>query len=387
LQAVADCPKTLKGSETGVARTIKKECGTISVDGDYSIDGMLTIEAGVTLAFQPGSSMEVGYNAPTQLVIIGTKDAPVTFAPPTGAAETAGLWKGVHVYENAAHSTISGLVIDAAGNDKGALTIDAADVTIKDSTIKNATQFGLYLGDDATVKDVTGLTFYHAGMIDLSLPPSTVGGLGGGNKFDDGHFVQIRSGTLDHDATWQDPGTFYFIDGQVDVDGKATLATLTIQAGTELRVQNDGVLEAGYNQQAKIVVAGTKDKPVVMKGGTNDDKGRWKGLGVYGKGELDITGLTISGGSPADGQGAVFDKGGVLTIKDSKLSGNTIGISVDTGSTVKAIDGCDFEDNDKAWTLPADFVGALGTGNTYGKGAVAEIGDEDKSFLRTNIGL
>src|SRR5262249_37793694 len=142
---VADCPKSLAGHEE-VARTIKKECGPVPITADYSNDGGLTLEAGAVLKVAEGAEIDIGYNKPAKLIVKGTDKEPVLI---TSAGDAVpGSWKTLAIYKNAARSRIEGLVVENAGSsgeNGGALYIDAPDVTLKGSTIRNAKAVGLYV--------------------------------------------------------------------------------------------------------------------------------------------------------------------------------------------------------------------------------------------------
>jgi hypothetical protein len=372
LKPVTECPKSLEGSDSGLDRTIKKECGVVAVKGQYQVDGSLTLEAGVQLAFQPGASMVIGYNSPSKLKINGTTAEPVKLI--AGGDQVAGSWAGLRLSRNAARSTITGLVIEHAGGEDGALHIEAIDVTLKDVLIKDATDVGLWVADDASIKDATGLHFEKAGAIAASLPAASIGGLGEGNTFGDGGFVQIRGGAVHKDATWRNPGTYYIVEGNVQVDGDPTHAALTIAAGTELRFRPGAYLQCGYYNAASVEVAGTKDKPVIFKSAGDDVPGAWRGLSVQGKGEMHLTGAVVQAAGEDEDAGAVavYD-GGVLTIKDSTIKTTTVGVVATGNAGLKSIANTHFEGNKLAIRLRPDQVGALAADNTYAAGQLIEI--------------
>jgi hypothetical protein len=126
----------------------------------------------------------------------------------------------------AARSAIAGAVIEYAGtDDQGALDIEADDVSVTDTVIRDAKGIGVRVGDEA---EIAGVTFERAGAIAASLPAASVGALGA-CAFGDG-YVQIRGGTVERDATWRHPGTYFVVDETVRVDGKNARATVTIEA-------------------------------------------------------------------------------------------------------------------------------------------------------------
>src|SRR5213076_203801 len=112
LPVIADCPRSLGGNEK-VARTIRKECGPITITRSYFVDGSLTLEAGVVLKFQDRADLHVGMSGPAKLFVRGTASDPVIM---TGAGDAfPGAWPGVELHPGARSSQISGLVIENAG--------------------------------------------------------------------------------------------------------------------------------------------------------------------------------------------------------------------------------------------------------------------------------
>lgn len=367
LKPITECPTSLEGTDTGVDRTIKKECGTVAVKGDYKVEGSLTIEAGAVLAFQPGARLIVGYHNPSKLKVNGTAADPVRFI--AGGDQVPGSWVGVRLAENAARSTLTGLVIENAGSDEGALRIEAVDVSLQDVTIKNAAEIGLWVADNLTVKQAAGLRFEQAGTIAASLPANAVGALGEGNTFTEGGFVQIRGGTVTRDATWRNPGSHYVVERQVRVDGEHGHAKLVILAGTGLRFRPGVDMHAGYHNPGSIDVQGTAEKPVLFTAADGAEPGKWQGVGAYGKGEVTFSHATVQYGGENTDLGAVFvADGGVLTLKNSIIKNNTVGVASQQRGKIKAIDGTRFEGNPTAITLFPEQLGKLGAANTYADG-------------------
>lgn len=370
LPVVTDCPKSLGGAEA-VARTIKKECGPVIVTREYDINGTLTLEAGAILKFQDGADLEVGYNGTAKLIVKGTPTEPVTF---TSAGDAApGAWPGVQLYEHAARSQIAGLVIENAGGDKGALYIDAPDVSLTNSTIRNAKDIGIRVDNRGGFAQMSGNTFDKAGKLALTIFPRAAGGLGA-NKFDDGGFVQINPGRVEDSAKWQNPGAPYVLIGEIDVDGKNGRATLEIAAGTELRGK-DAEIDIGYSSEATLVISGTADKPVVFTTAEDKTPGAWHGIWIYGKGEGRITHAAISyAGGGNDGRGAIMLDGGTASITNVAFDQNKRGVTIKGEATLKAFDQNKLSASPQpALDIIADQVGGLGAANTFDKDAHIEI--------------
>ncbi len=366
LEPTSDCPKTLEGKDDGLARTIKKACGPIQVKGNYVVEGQLTIEAGAQLVFQTGASLSVGRDKPSKLEIDGTAADPVRFT--AAGDQAAGSWAGVRVFPKAPRSTITGLVIESAGDKQGALHIDAVGVVLADVTIKNAAEIGLWITNLGSIEGGTGLRFDRAGKIAVSLPPAAVGGLGAANTFSDGAYVQIRGGEVQQETTWHDPGTYYVVEQDIRIRGLDAHAKITIDPGVELRFRPGTFLLCGELGPGSIDARGTKDQPIVFRSSEGDEPGSWRGLGVFGKGELTLVHATVQNGGESDWGAVHLSDGGALTIKDSIIKNSTVGIAIKKGATVKAIDTTHFEGNGTAIKLTPNHVGLLGAGNTYAAG-------------------
>jgi hypothetical protein len=371
LPAIADCPKSLAGQEK-VARVIKKECGPVVVTDNYTVDGTLTLEAGAVLKFKPGAKLDVGYYGPARLVVKGTKEAPVTFTSAGDAA--AGEWSGVRLYEGAKRSSLEGLVLEWAGDaDKGALYVDAEDVTLTGSTIRGAKEIGVRGGDKATFAAFTGNTFDKPGKVAVSVEPKTVGTMGEGNTFPPDAYIEIRGGTVDHDAKWVLVGAPFNVTDDVHVDGKeGRRATLEIVAGSELRFVGDASLTIGYYQSAGLKVSGTKEKPVGFRGVDKKPDG-WTGLAIHDSGEGTITGAIFESGGADDDHGALAVNHGSLTVKDTRFVGNQLALSVSQDAKKFVGTGLAFEGNGKAALVYAENAEGLGEGNTYADKQTIEI--------------
>jgi hypothetical protein len=379
LPVVTDCPKSLAGPEK-VARTIKKECGPIPITGDYSVDGSLTLEAGAVLKIADGASIWVGYNGSgAKLIVKGTEAEPVLM---TSAGDPVpGAWKMLALYKGAARSRIEGLVLENAGTDDGALRVDAEDIVLKGSTLRNLKGVGLFGDDGARFAEMGGNTFSKAGKIAASFMAATLGGLGA-NKLEADAVIMVRGGHVEDSAKWQSPGAPYLVVGDVDVDGKNGRATLEIGAGTELRFKNTG-LSVGYNADAILVVSGTADKPVVFTSGDLNEPGAWKGVWVYGRGDLRVTGATFQYGGAQDDAGAVMVDGAPVAIAGSTFKDNLRSVNLKKDTKLKG-----FEQNrlgaskEPALRLFPDQVGGLGAGNVFDKDAHIEVsGGEIKSSV------
>ena len=276
LPTVNDCPKSLSGGEK-VARTIPKGCGPIIVTADWSLDGSLTIEAGVTFKFQEGTQATFGRDATTKVTIKGTADQPVVM---TSAGDSvAGYWRGINLWDGTSRSRVENLVLEHVGDDRGAIRLRGDDITLKGLVVRDAKEIGLYIDDNLKLAELSGSTFEKAGKIAISVSSTSVAGLLPGNKLDSGAFVEIRGGGVEDNAKWQNPGAPYVVRTAFDVKGKAGKAVLEIAAGTELRFDGGVDFDVGYNNPGGLIVSGTADRPVIFT--ATDASQPWRGIWIY----------------------------------------------------------------------------------------------------------
>jgi hypothetical protein len=367
--AVGECPTELSGRENA-DRTITKECGVVAVAGNYAIDGAtLTLEPGATLAFKDGAEISIGFYEAAKLVVKGTKAAPVTF---TSEAKTPGAWKGVRLYPKSSGSSIQGLVVEYAGDKKGAVSIEGEHVVFEDSIVRHAEGLGLEATVKASFAAFTGNAFEDVGAIAMRMPPQLVGAIGEGNRFDETSRVHVPAGTVESDATWPALPVPYVVVGEVRVDGKeASRATLTISPGTKVFFDGDARMSIGYYAEGTLAAKGSSSQPIVF--GSNDRKepGSWRGIAVHGKGEAELQHVTFEHGGKREAEGVLLaDNRSRVTVKACRFENNAAGIVL-RGAEVEAIaiDENTFENTPIAMRLPAHEVGALGGGNAYSQDA------------------
>ena len=376
--AMRDCPKTLSGRESA-DRVIGKACGVVEVTGTYAMDGAtLTLEPGATLAFKDGAALDIGYRDAAKLVVQGTKDEPVTFT--SAGDKAAGVWKGVRLYPKAARSSIEGLVVEYAGDRDGTVQIQASDVTFKDSTIRHANAPALHVSKDGRLVDFTGNTFEDVGKEAMRVSPLVAGDIEEGNTFPEGARVHVTRDRLHDSTTWKAIGAPMLLMGEVRVEGASgTRVTLEIAAGAEVDFDSDASLLIGYGGQGGLKVAGTADKPVLFTSGEAEEAGRWRGLGVWGKGEAELEHLKLQHGGKREDDGVLYlHDNGRLSASNVSFVDNTVGMVVKgKNSRLEKFDSNVFENTAIAMKIPPRILGALGGENEY-KGAPRIIVDRGR---------
>ncbi len=345
---VTDCPKSLGGSES-VNRVITKACGVVPVTGDYHINnGTLTLEAGATLAFKDGAGLHIGYNDSAKLIVKGTADAPVTFT--ALGDKVPGVWGGLNLYSHADRSSIDHLIVEYAGDDANeAVKIEAPDVVWNNTTIRFAKGVGLRVGPHGTFAQFGGNSFDKIGKSPLTVGPTTVGGLGAGNKFPDGAVVDVYGGTIGGQVKWSSPGAPLRLEESVRIEGdNGARAVLEIAGGVELRMGPDGGFAVGYSAAATLKVSGTADAPVLFTTAGDKQPASWASVQVHASGEGTIAGAIFEYGGTKDGDGALQVIDGTISVTGSTFRHNTTGVSLNARAKIKAFDGNTFSANDKA---------------------------------------
>jgi len=362
---VTVCPKSLGGSER-VHRVISRDCGVVPVTEDYHVDGgSLTLEAGASLSFEDGAGLHVGAREASTLIVQGTAQAPVVL---TAAGDrSAGGWRGVVLHSNADRSALEGLVIEFAGDDEGALLVDAEDVTIKSVKIRETRATALRVGDGGSFAAFTGNEIRKVGnKTPIDAPARALGGLGGGNRFDPGAQVLVRAGSVESSARWQDIGAPLMIGGEINVDGKdGQRVTLELAPGLELRFGEAGLLTVGSHGPATLLAKGTSEAPITFTARERRVPGGWGGLAVHTQGEAILEHAVLEFGGKDPELGVLAVRGGQLSLSTTTFRSDRIGVTADEAARLPVFTDNKFAATPVAVSLPAALIAALGDNNGY----------------------
>jgi hypothetical protein len=353
--AVPGCPLVLTGTES-TDRTIASECGTVSVTGQYRIEGgSLTLAAGVELRFEAGAVLDVGRAKPGKLRVEGTVEQPVKM---TGGGQA---WLGVRLHGQATGSQLHNLVIENAGeSQRAALWVAAEDVTLAGLTISGAPGLSLELAAEQGI-EVRGAKLAGVRRV-ARATPQTAGGLHD-LELEPGASVAIVAGRISSDAHWSVPAIH--VEGFVRIEGSdQAAATLTIAAGTQLSFDPGARLIIGGFQPGKLVALGREDAPIVLAAA--DPAAGWSGLHVQGRGDATLDHVVLGHAGSSD-EGALLVEGEArLAMDHSRVHDSQIGVEL-RGNTLTL---ASFADNTFAATPAAlrvtpQVFGQLGENNQY----------------------
>ncbi len=298
----------------------------------------VTINAGVTLTIQPGTTVQVTsgngvhINVLGTLIANGTAAAPITF---TALNPADGVWGGI--WTSGSSQTPANLSLDYVNlsyagvnnSGEGAVLVNKATVTIDHSTISNGAGNGVFVGygDQITLNRTT---FTNNGLNAVVLASPTgddllmTGLAASGNG---SNVVRISSTTNETGQRhWVNPGIHYLIDGDVyNSNGDI----LTIDPGVTLEF---APTQAQLTIGGQLLAQGTPTAPILMTREANTS-GYWRGLVVAGgphqaNAQLDYVTVEYAG-SDTGGADIAVTSGNLIahhsTIRNSQKDGINFG--------------------------------------------------------------
>ncbi len=269
--------------------------GVIDVAGDAERAAVLEFEAGVELRFKENAYINVGYYDPGELIAVGRVDAPITFT--SADATQAGAWMGVKLWKRAV-ARFDHVVFEHGGRelDRGVLFANGgARLSVVHSTFRNNRAGAVLYGRDLFLEAFENNTFAQHERA-LVISPSNLGRVDASNLFEGGR-VEVKAGSITRDTRWRP------LEAPVELLGDILVtagATLTIEAGTRLRVRDGFYLDVGEELGAlarkrededehdildvsgSLVMQGTPERPITMTGVAAERRGTWGSIVVHG---------------------------------------------------------------------------------------------------------
>ncbi|MGO3183264.1 MAG: hypothetical protein ACTIJ9_10560 [Aequorivita sp.] len=262
-----------------------------------TVEAPLTIEPGVTIAFEQGGGLEIkDYGSRTgSLTAIGTDEMPVVF---TGTNQVPGAWKNIYMNSGDLNNQLLHCIIEYAGStdgSKAALTTSGGSkVEIEHTTIRNNKGNGVYVSSSANIDGWKANTLNDNQGYPLEIAARKIKFLDGaqssyadngqnqiyvnsGSIYDRGFIEDEVNGPL---HTWLDPGIPYFIDENIFVRqdrGNDKPGHLKITEGCQIIFAEEYGIQVSYNNTV-LQVLGTPDNPVNFSG--QYGAGSWKGINI-----------------------------------------------------------------------------------------------------------
>ena len=270
------------------------------------VDGKLTIEPGVVIAFEQGAGME--FKDKSSFSMKGTAAKPIIL---TGKEKTAGYWRGIQTESPNSNNIMHYVTIDYAGGggSKAALTIfkEASNLTMEHCTISNSKFTGMLVNDDVG-KDVLNINMKNCKFTKNNIPVQTnitrLRIFNGTNSFsgNKNDYIYIERETLNGDATWAKLDVPYFLQTNFRYqDG-----VLTVEPGVEIIMSAQNWMQ--ISNKSSLVMIGTAEEPIIIRG-EHDVAGFWLQLNIDSSSPLNEIGHVIfknAGNTTKKPNGAVF---------------------------------------------------------------------------------
>ncbi len=255
------------------------------VDCRAFVDADLTIEPGVTIAFESDSGLQVGDNG--SITAIGTMNNPIIF---TGTDKIAGAWSGILIESADVKNRLEHAVIEYAGgapfnsnDDRGGLILWAdAGISMNNCRISNSAAYGLNLAYyDYEIRDISNCTFTD-NRDPVFAFAEAIHFLDKSNTFSNNvnNYITVgSSATLPGTFTWQNLGIPYrFIPTNFGITTYTRLVsgcTVNVEPGVVMEFSTGTGLEVDDN--AGFTAVGAPAMPILFTG-VDKAPGGWEGL-------------------------------------------------------------------------------------------------------------
>jgi hypothetical protein len=249
--------------------------GTYKICADIDINAVLTVEPGVTFIMCSGASIEVTNSG--ALKAIGTAAAPIVFK---GEVASSGYWDGIRISSNNPNNQFDHVMVSDGGTYWAwayALVYlpDGGQLNIKNSTISNADNIGLYASNTATLPTFENNTFSNNTIVGLNISARQIGSLDAASVYNDGNgepFIHARGASLGSNQTWKKLDTPVLMNDALKVEAGLTINpgfVLWMETGSSIQVEESGYLTA----------VGTATEPITIQG-RYSSPGYWQGMTV-----------------------------------------------------------------------------------------------------------
>lgn len=245
------------------------------IDCVTRVDGKLTIEPGVVIAFEQDAGMN--FTDKSFFKMEGTAEKPILL---TGKEQTKGFWRGIYTESTNAKNGMSYVTVDYAGGSKAALEINKenSNLSLEHCTFSNSKNTGMLVNGDVG-KDVQNIIMNNCTFTKNNIPVQTnitrLRLFKGSNSFtgNEKDYVVIDREKLYGDATWAKLDVPYFLqDNFRYLDG-----VLTVEPGTEIIMSAQNWMH--LSDKASLVMVGTADDPIIIRG-EHDVAGFWLQLNI-----------------------------------------------------------------------------------------------------------
>ncbi|MBC8489424.1 MAG: right-handed parallel beta-helix repeat-containing protein, partial [Bacteroidetes bacterium] len=292
------------GGAVNESRTLQNDgigyhiLGDINI-GRYNDFRRLTVEPGLTLFFDPGTKIQVGflsgYHHGGELYAEGTVGSPITFTSYDGVA---GSWNGIYFEDRSdwsgATNSLKNCIIEK-GNDYNIFCELTGSVTIDSCTIRDAVTDGLrYSGSYGSF---TNSTFENNGRYPVYFMDWVSEPWHKDNTFNSKgiNYIALAGGYYTDNRTIYSDNVEYLVLGSIFVGKYADKCRLTIEPDVTLNFDATIYLQvgypSGYHYGGELYAEGNTDSLITFRP-YNNAIGGWEG--IYFEDRSDYSGATSS---------------------------------------------------------------------------------------------
>jgi len=343
------CTETTKfsGGTVAVDRTLTKACSpyTIKTDIDVNANATLTIEAGVTVKFNPDTNISIGYSTAGKLVAPGTAADPIVFTS-SNTSPGAGDWAGLQLWDNVMNGTnLAYVKFDYCGSNGDACVLGSGvkpgRVTLDHVSIAHVGSGadGIWEKDRESNFAISNCSFSDipstpTQQYAISVYAPSFAGIDANNTFNGQVMVQLLGGTIAANTTWKNIGTTVAVTADLSIEGAST-PVLTVAAGSAFKFASGITVDVGYNNPGSLTLTGTATSRITLGSlaGT-PAPGDWVGIMLWSGGSAKIAYTTISHAGSNRGAITVDSNTSKLDIQNSTIDhSGSFGIGVRCNST------------------------------------------------------
>jgi hypothetical protein len=244
----------------------------------------LTIEPGVTLEFNPGTRLQIGYYSSYSrygsLFAEGTDVLPITFK---AYNDTPGGWEGIYFETRSnlggASSTMKYCIVEQ-GNNYNIYSENTTEPVMDSCTIRNSANDGLRLFT-STIQ-FSNCSFDNNGAYPVQLMNWQSVIIPNNNTYTGNtlQYIALPGGNYTSNYSIRHDGISYHILNNMQI-GHDPLITLTIEPGNTLEFNPGTRLQIGYylsySRYGSLFAQGTDTLPITFKA-YNDNPGGWEGI-------------------------------------------------------------------------------------------------------------
>ncbi|WP_019987956.1 right-handed parallel beta-helix repeat-containing protein [Rudanella lutea] len=300
------------------------------VSRDLAISAELSIDPGVTVAFERNTAINLKYEG--TLIAEGTADSPIRF---TGVKPERGFWAGIANYSPSTANKLAFVQIQYAGS-RGLLSSTKAGLSLfgpnkalmalANCQLNDTDGYGLYVQEGSVLRSFARNSFRNNTEAGVIIDAYNAALLDAASTFTGGNtrnVVEVLASAIrgTADLTWVALAdkTPYRLLGNLAVE-----AGWILKPGVTVEPARDAIINV--NRDGYISAKGTPDQRITFTGSATGS-GHWKGIMIYSVSNLNtLEQVDISGAGSsvmASGKRAavgVFGAGAKLTIKNCRIT-------------------------------------------------------------------